>query len=343
VVYDGGCTFGAAAIACGYAALFLGRGIPVVFLSAGLALLLNWVFGLYTRARMGAGSMKAARIAASVAFSAVVAIVASRSSTPAVLLWAALVVAPLVLPRLLLNIDVRATRPNLLTTAVQSRGPVLLVGGAGYIGTHVVAELLAANHRVRVLDRLIYGRKPVEGFLDDPRFELVEGDVTDILKLVQAMKDASAVVHLAGLVGDPACAIDEAFTRHANVIATRMVKEVALSMGVSRFVFASSCSVYGATEYRVAEGDELNPVSLYARTKIDSEQELLLSPYDYFQPIVLRFATVFGHSRRPRFDLVANLFTAQAINDGVITVTGERQWRPFIHVVDLAKAIVLAL
>ncbi len=343
MLYDGGCSVAAAVVAYGHAALFLGRGMGTVFLCAALAPLLNWAFGLYTRSQIGAGPMKALRVAGSIAASALVAIVASESSTPAVLLWASLVVAPLVLPRLLLNLNVRPRRPNFLTTAVQSRGPVLLVGGAGYIGTHVTAELLAANHRVRVLDRLIYGRKPVQEFLDDPRFELIEGDVTDIVKLVEATKDAAAVVHLAGLVGDPACAVDEAFTRHANVIATRMVKEVALSMGVSRFVFASSCSVYGSTDRRVAEEDELNPVSLYARTKIDSERELLLSPDEYFQPTILRFATVFGHSRRPRFDLVANLFTAHAINDGVITVTGERQWRPFVHVHDLAKAIVLAL
>jgi dTDP-D-glucose 4,6-dehydratase len=93
----------------------------------------------------------------------------------------------------------------------------------------------------------------------------------------------------------------------------------------------------------VCEDDALNPVSLYARTKIDSERELLASPGDHFHPMILRFATVFGHSRRPRFDLVANLFTAQAMTDGIVTVTGEGQWRPFIHVQDLSRAIVLAL
>jgi nucleoside-diphosphate-sugar epimerase len=163
------------------------------------------------------------------------------------------------------------------------------------------------------------------------------------VKLVSGAQGASAVVHLAGLVGDPACALDENFTRHANVIATRMVKEVALSLGVRNFIFASSCSVYGATEVEVDESSLLNPVSLYARTKIDSERELLLYPDENFFPTILRFATVFGHSRRPRFDLVANLFTAQAFNEGKITVTGEQQWRPFIHVRDLARAAVKVL
>jgi nucleoside-diphosphate-sugar epimerase len=122
-----------------------------------------------------------------------------------------------------------------------------------------------------------------------------------------------------------------------------MAKEVAHSMGIQRFVFASSCSVYGVSEKEVCETDELNPVSLYAQTKVDSERELLFSQRDDFFVTILRFATVFGHSRRPRFDLVANLFTAQAMTDGLITVIGPDRWRPFIHVRDLARAIVLVL
>jgi nucleoside-diphosphate-sugar epimerase len=111
-------------------------------------------------------------------------------------------------------------------------------------------------------------------------------------------------------------------------------------MGVYRFVFASSCSVYGVTDEEVDEGSPLNPVSLYAKTKIDSERELLANVRDGFYVTVLRFATVFGHSSRPRFDLVANLFSAQAMTDGLITVIGPNQWRPFVHVRDLARSIV---
>src|SRR6266704_3991745 len=103
-----------------------------------------------------------------------------------------------------------------------AHGPVLVVGGGGYIGTHVVEQLLAQGWRVRVLDRLLFGKAPLQDFFGNPRFELVEGDATDILKLIEAMQGASAVVHLAGLVGDPACAVDESFTRHANVFARRL-------------------------------------------------------------------------------------------------------------------------
>src|SRR5262249_27432907 len=169
------------------------------------------------------------------------------------------------------------------------------------IGSHTVDLLLAAGQRVRVLDRLMYGRGPLADFEGNPRFELIEGDATDISKLTAAGKDASAVVHLAGLVGGPACAVGPGLTRHANIVATRMAKDVAQSLGVHRFVFASSCSVYGVTDKEVSELDALNPVSLYAQTKIDSEQELLASIRDEFFVTILRFATVFGHSRRPRF------------------------------------------
>jgi nucleoside-diphosphate-sugar epimerase len=220
---------------------------------------------------------------------------------------------------------------------------VLVVGGAGYIGSHVVDLLLKEGRNVRVLDRLMYGKDSLSEFLNHRYFELVEGDATDISKLTLAMKDVSAVVHMAGLVGDPACLIDPNFTRHTNIIATKMVKEVAQSIGVHRFVFASSCSVYGVSDKEARENDPLNPVSLYAQTKIDSERELLFSVPDEFFVTILRFATVFGHSRRPRFDLVANLFTGQAIEDGIIHVVGPGQWRPFIHVRDLARAVLFVL
>ena len=255
------------------------------------------------------------------------------------LLWAAVIFGPFILPRYFLHLNSSRHR-SFASVAVRTRGPVLVVGGAGYIGTHVVEQLLKNNFKVRVLDKLLYGRDPICGFERNPAFEMVEGDATDILALTTAMNGASAVVHLAGLVGDPACSVDAEFTRHTNVIATRMVKEIAKSFDILRFVFASSCSVYGVSDQEVDEFSLLNPVSLYARTKIDSENELLLEDVNGMAVTVLRFATVFGHSRRPRFDLVGNLFTAQAYRDGLINLAGPDQWRPFIHVRDLARAVV---
>lgn len=301
----------------------------------------NLSLGIYGRYILGDAIFKSLLLATSTAFAVLSLGFLSGQYLPLVW-WALICIVPLILPRYILNVNTKV-QTGFVSKALKNRGPVVVVGGAGYIGTYVVEELLKNNYSVRVLDRLIYGKEPLQEFMKNPHFELIEGDATDILKLVQALDGASAVVQMAGLVGDPACAVDENFTRHANVISTRMVKEIALSFKVPRFIFASSCSVYGVSDDEVNEESNLNPVSLYAKTKIDSEKELLLCPDGDFNVTVLRFATVFGHSRRPRFDLVANLFTAQAMTDGKITVSGGDQWRPFIHVRDLAKAMVAVL
>lgn len=311
------------------------------FTSPALILLFNWALGIYNSFRLGSGKQKAGILSLSLVLSALGLYLLSGQLAVSIL-WAVSLWSPLVLPRIFLNLNTRV-RSSFVSSAVRGKGPVLVVGGAGYIGSHVIDQLLKDGRPVRLLDTFFYGKGAIEEFLSNPRFELIEGDVTDIMKLTEAMSGVSAVVHLAGLVGDPACAVDEAFTRHTNVIATRMLKEVAISLGVPRFIFASSCSVYGASEEEVSETSPLNPVSLYAVTKIDSERELLSLIDESLCVTILRFATVFGHSRRPRFDLVANLFTAQALSEGKITVMGEDQWRPFVHVRDLARAVVMTL
>jgi len=309
--------------------------LPVFFLTA------NASIGIYTRLKLASPPKKSLALAASVALSCVIAWLAGIN--PAVfVLWALLTLPTAVVARLLLGLPYSQRAP-LQTLAVTRHGPVLVIGGAGYIGSLTVERLLQRGHRVRVLDRMMYGSQSLAPYVGSPNFELLEGDVTDISKLAAAMRHASAVIHLAGLVGDPACAVDHDFTRHENIVATRMAREVAQSLGIHRFIFASSCSVYGASDREMREDDALNPVSLYAQTKIDSERELLFSVRDDFFVTVLRFATVFGHSSRPRFDLVANLFAAQAMMNGVVTVIGPDQWRPFIHVRDLARAIVVVL
>jgi nucleoside-diphosphate-sugar epimerase len=141
-------------------------------------------------------------------------------------------------------------------------------------------------------------------------------------------------------VGDPACALDEELTIEVNVMATRMIAEVAKGVGVERLVFASTCSVYGASEHHLDERSQLNPVSLYARSKIASEKVLQKMADDRFSPVILRFGTIFGLSGRTRFDLVFNLLTAKAVMDGEITVFGGDQWRPFLHVDDAARALL---
>lgn len=308
---------------------------PSVYLAVASAL------GLYGARRQSSIRLKVALLA--VVLSSVVALQLLWGVEPVLsALWMAGVIGPLMLPRVLVGMTF-SRESGYLSSAIRANGPVLVVGGAGYIGSEVVRQLLGEGRRVRVLDKLVYGRTALAPYLEHPGFELVDGDTTDIAVLTNAMYGVSAVVHLAGLVGDPACSVDENFTRHLNIISTRMVKEVAKSLGIRRFVFASSCSVYGISAKVLDETSEINPISLYARTKIDSERELLESASPTFNPVILRFATVFGHSGRPRFDLVANLFTAQAYFDGQVKVFGSGQWRPFVHVRDVARAVVMAL
>lgn len=216
---------------------------------------------------------------------------------------------------------------------------VLVIGGAGYIGSALVKKLLHAGYRVRILDLLMYGEEPIKAFLDHPLFELIQGDFRDVGKVVQAMQGVDAVVHLGAIVGDPACAVNESITISINLTAARMIAEVAKGSGIRRFVFASTCSVYGASDEILNERSALAPVSLYARTKIASERALLELADQHFGPTILRFGTIYGLSGRTRFDLVVNLLTAKAVVEGKITVMGADQWRPFVHVEDAALSV----
>jgi nucleoside-diphosphate-sugar epimerase len=220
---------------------------------------------------------------------------------------------------------------------------VLVIGGAGYIGSALLPKLLDKGYRVRLVDLLLYGTEPIQKWLDHPHLEIMQVDFRQIDKIVEAMRDIDAVIHLGGIVGDPACALDEELTTDINLMATRMIAEVAKGSGVGHFIFASTCSVYGASDHLLDERSELNPVSLYARSKIASEKVLRKMADDRFSPVILRLGTIYGLSGRPRFDLVVNLLTAKAFVDHEITIFGGDQWRPFLHVDDAARAILTAL
>jgi nucleoside-diphosphate-sugar epimerase len=220
---------------------------------------------------------------------------------------------------------------------------ILVIGGAGYIGSHLTRQLLASGYRVHILDSFMYGRQGLVGLESDPRLFVTKADSRDIAAVTEAMRQVDAVVHLGEIVGDPACAVDEQLTLEVNLIATRVIAEIAKGYGITRFVYASSCSVYGATSEIVSEQSDLKPVSLYARAKIASEDALFRLADERFKPTVLRFSTVYGWSYRPRYDLVVNLLSAQAVQTGNITVFGGTQWRPFVHVEDAARAIEVML
>ena len=221
--------------------------------------------------------------------------------------------------------------------------PILVVGGAGYIGSILCRKLLDQGARVRVLDSLIYGDSAIRDLYTHPRFQMFNGDCRHIQSVVEALAGVKSVVHLAAIVGDPACEQNSQSALEINYAATRMLIEIAKGNSVNRLVFASSCSVYGATDFVVDEQSKVDPISLYAQTKVDSETALLNAATKAFHPTILRFATVFGHSPRPRFDLVVNLLTAKAHKEGIITIFNGEQWRPFIHVGDVAEGILCAL
>jgi nucleoside-diphosphate-sugar epimerase len=224
---------------------------------------------------------------------------------------------------------------------------ILVTGGAGYIGSVIVPRLLAKGHRVRVLDILAHGGRSLFGVWSNPRFEFIRGDIRDTAVVRRALNDVEAVVHLAAIVGDPACAREPELARSVNLEASLALLNECKSRGVSRFVFASTCSNYGKmsdpSRY-VDEDSQLRPVSLYAETKVAVEQAVLdPNQTDRVCATALRFATVYGVAPRMRFDLTVNEFTMELMTKGHLTVFGEQFWRPYVHVRDIARAIQMVL
>jgi nucleoside-diphosphate-sugar epimerase len=223
---------------------------------------------------------------------------------------------------------------------------VLVTGGVGYVGSWVVDALLAAGRRVRVLDDLSAGDGKALELVDGRAgFELVQGDVRDQAVRGRALAGASAVVHLAAVVGDPACARRPEHARAVNVDATKALVDEAAAAGVERFVFASTCSNYGRLDADTFANEEweLRPISLYAETKVEGELEVLGRSRPGFATTCLRFATVYGVSPRMRFDLTVNEFARDALVDGRLVVYGEQFWRPYVHVRDAARAVLATL
>jgi nucleoside-diphosphate-sugar epimerase len=220
---------------------------------------------------------------------------------------------------------------------------ILVVGGAGYIGSMLIPRLLRGGYHVRVLDSFMYGNASLDNVKHHPAFESMKGDIREIQPVVDAMKDCDAVIDLAAIVGDPACEENRQLAVEVNRAATHMLIDIAKGYGIRRFLFASSCSVYGASEFLMDEYSQVSPISTYAQTKVDSENLLVMAADSSFHPTILRFGTLFGLSPRPRLDLVVNLLTAQAAITGKITIFNGKQWRPFLHVDDAGRAFIACL
>lgn len=223
---------------------------------------------------------------------------------------------------------------------------IVVTGGAGYIGSSLVPMLLEQGHHVTVVDRFYFGDEPLAAAVATykDRLSLVRADVRRVDPRV--FEGAYGVVDLAGISNDPACELDPELTRTVNLEGARRTHRLAHAAGAERIVFASSCSVYGHAEgLQLHEASPLHPVSLYAKCKADAEMTLLdLGRTTQVAVTALRFATVFGLSRRMRFDLAVNVMTKNAYTKQRITVDGGgKQWRPFVHVKDVAETICRTL
>jgi nucleoside-diphosphate-sugar epimerase len=224
---------------------------------------------------------------------------------------------------------------------------VLITGGAGYLGSVLGPVLLARQHKVRVLDSLRHGVNGLRRLMAEHRIEFVTGDIRSTDAVVRTLAGVDAVVHLAAIVGDPACARPGAEAMAINYQASVDLFALAAEQGIARVVFASTCSNYGRMasdgEY-VDEDAPLRPVSLYAESKVQVESRLL-DPRTPKPPVwtILRFATLYGLSDRMRFDLTVNEFTATLMAGQTLTVFGDQFWRPYVHVRDAAEAIVTVL
>jgi nucleoside-diphosphate-sugar epimerase len=219
---------------------------------------------------------------------------------------------------------------------------ILVTGAAGYIGVPVCEELIGRGHRVRGLDSLLYGQTAMQTHLEQIGVELVVGDVRDDEARRRALEGIEIVIHLAAIVGDPACARNPELSQRVNVDASRALAADAQAAGIQRLVFASTCSNYGRlTDASVAvdETAPLAPVSLYAEQKVSVERALMDGEYDGLPATCVRFATVYGAAPRMRFDLTVNEFTRELWADHTLEVFGEQFWRPYIHVRDAARAV----
>jgi len=205
--------------------------------------------------------------------------------------------------------------------------------------------LLENGYKVRVLDSLFFGKEPLDPVINNPNFDLIVGRIEDPYIVEKAVRGMDSVIHLAGLANDPCCDLSPDATQRINYEATKKLLDYAKKANVSRFIFASSCSIYGDAQGCdwLNETSPTNFVTLYAKAKFACEKAITEASSENFETVCLRKGTIYGLSPRMRFDLVANIFIAKSLNEGIITVNGGEQWRPIIHVSDIVNAYILTL
>ncbi len=218
---------------------------------------------------------------------------------------------------------------------------ILVTGHQGYIGSLLVPMLTAHGYQVQGLDSNLYdaslfGQAP-------PPVPSIHKDIRDVS--LEDVADCDAVIHLAGLSNDPLGDLDPELTMEINYRATIRLAELAKESGIRYFLFASSCSIYGASgSDLIDEESPINPVTPYAHTKYLAEQELSAMADNHFSPIFFRCATAHGYSPRIRFDLVVNNLVAWAYTTGKVLIKSDgTPWRPFVHIEDICRAFIASL
>jgi nucleoside-diphosphate-sugar epimerase len=234
-----------------------------------------------------------------------------------------------------------------LYSSLNQERQVLVIGGAGYIGSVLVRKLLDRGYRVKVIDMLLYNNgSSIADLAEHPDFTFIKGDFGDIGKLEGALRDATDVVLLAALVGDPICKKYPELARKTNLDHPKQLLERMNGRGIEKFIFTSTCSNYGLRndDTPAEESSDLNPQSLYAETKVGFEQHILgsLATLD-FCPTILRLSTAYGISRRMRFDLSISEFTRELALGRELLVYDENTWRPYCHISDISEAIISVL
>ena len=225
---------------------------------------------------------------------------------------------------------------------IKNKKTILVTGGAGYVGSTFIRDALAVGYCVRCLDLFFYGGGAIVGFINHPNFDFFQGDIRDEDTVEKCLVDVDYVVHLAAIVGDKQCQAAPKSAYQINYGGTKMLAELSKKAKVKKFVFASTCANYGISDPNsfATENTRLNPVSLYAETKIDCERLLQSISNDKFAAVSLRFGSAFGVSFRTRFDLVVNSFAFEAWNLKKIVIFSANTWRPYIHVSDMAFIIL---
>ena len=224
---------------------------------------------------------------------------------------------------------------------------ILVIGGEGYIGNVVVQNLLDADYRVISYDNFLFKNNHcVLHKVQNLNYQFIYGDMLDVEHLKKALDGVDGVILLAGLVGDP---ITKKYPKEAGLINDKGVKNVidlCMEKNINQLIFVSTCSNYGLIENAgLADEDfELNPLSLYAKSKVDAEKYILsFKGKTDMNPTILRFATAFGISSRMRFDLTVSEFTRDLANGKELLVYDAHTWRPYCHVQDFARLIQMVI